>query len=640
MRKILFAIALLATIVMPLSAQPSKGTVSLTLQDLSDFKPQAGNWIIVGDITIDRGVDIHDKILLPPTSPAKKGKKQVPVESVYVTAKPVTYKDGAGILLNMNDDKKKSNLITIFEHGDIELELELMVPKGSNSGIYLQGRYEVQILDSWGVRNPSFSDIGGIYRNWEDKPGEIYMGKAPLSNPAKAPGLWQKFKIIFQAPRFDASGKKTANAKFVSVELNGIKIHDNLEVPLPTGGPIEKNEVAKSPLMIQGDHGPVAFRNIRYKMLRDVTSTVSDISYKIFHGHYKTLNDFANQKPLLSGTSPELTCEVLDIEDAYAAIYSGKINIPEDGRYEFGLVFTGGAQLMLNGKQLIDRQSPDDWPLEIGKDELKAGTYPFEIFTYKDAGWMPPRLGFYAQAEGAKEVALHAYNSNPPDENPVSSIFLNPTQGPKMLRAFVDFKGDGTRRLTHTIGVGEPSGINYVYDLKSGNLACVWRGNFVDATPMWHDRGDGSFKPMGASEFTFYNQPLAYLKNTNDAFPLLSSEDEYKGKGYEIEEGTGRPVFKYWYRGLEVTSKVTPDAEAKTFTHEITLKERGSEPNLFYKLGEGKSITPMPDGSFAIDDKRYYIKVHGGVTIVRQTGELLELVASFDSALLTYSIIW
>jgi hypothetical protein len=253
---------------------------------------------------------------------------------------------------------------------------------------------------------------------------------------------------------------------------------------------------------------------------------------------------------------------------------------------------------------------------------------------------MPPRLGFYARAEGAKEVALHAYNSNPPDENPVSSIFLNPTQGPKMLRAFVDFKGDGNRRLTHTIGVGEPSGINYVYDLKSGNLACVWRGDFVDATPMWHDRGDGSFKPMGASEFTFYNQPLAYLKNTNDAFPLLSKEDEYKGKGYEIEEGTGRPVFKYWYKGLTVTSKVTPDAEAKTFTHEIALKERGSEPNLFYKLGEGKSITPMPDGSFAIDDKRYYIKVHGGVTIVRQTGELMELVASFDSALLKYSIIW
>ena len=531
-------------------------------------------------------------------------------------------------------------MITNFEHGDIELELELMVPKGSNSGIYLQGRYEVQILDSWGVKNPKFSDIGGIYRNWERTPGDIYMGKAPLSNPAKAPGLWQKFKIVFQSPRFDASGKKITNAKFISVELNGIKIHDNLEVPLPTGDPIEKNEVAKGPLMIQGDHGSVAFRNIRYKMLREVKPTITPITYKIFHGHFKVINDFANQKPLLTGTSPELTCEVLDIEDAYAAIYSGNINIPEDGQYDFGLVFTGGARLILNGKQLIDRQTTDAWPLEIGNTELKAGTYPFEIYTYKDAGWMPPRLAFYARAEGTKEISLHAYNSYPPDENPVSSIFINPTQGPRLLRAFVDFKGDKSKRLTHTIGVGEPSGINYVYDLKSGNLACVWRGGFVDATPMWHDRGDGSFKPMGAAEFTFYNQPLAYLKNTSDPFPVLSSEEEYRGKGYEIEEATGRPIFKYIYKGLEVTGKITPEAESKIFTHEITLKERGAEPNLFYKLGEGKIITQMPDGSFAVDDKRYYIKLHGGIAIVRQTGDVQELVASFDSASLKYSIIW
>ena len=624
-----------------LNAQSTKGQEILTLQDLSNFKPQDGNWRIVGDVAIDRNVDIHDKVLAPvQPSPKKLKKGETAPQPIYVQAQPVTFKEGTGILLNMNDDKRRSHLITNFEHGDIELELELMVPKGSNSGIYLQGRYEVQILDSWGVKSPSFSDIGGIYRNWETKPGEIYMGKAPFTNAAKAPGLWQKFKIVFQASKFDASGKKISNAKFISVELNGIKIHDNLEVPLPTGGPIDKKEVALGPLMIQGDHGPVAFRNIKYKLLREVKPTISPIAYKIFHGHYKVISDFATQKPLLTGTTPELTCEVLDIEDSYAAIYSGNINITEAGKYEFGLVFTGGARLILNGKQIIDRQSTDAWPLEIGNLELPTGTYPFEIYTYKDAGWMPPRLAFYARLEGTKEVPLHAYNSYPPDDSPTSSIYLNPTQGPRMLRAFVDFKADRNKRLTHTIGVGEPSGINYVYDLKSGNLACVWRGNFVDATPMWHDRGDGSFRPMGAAEFIFYNQPLAYLKNTNDAFPELSNENEYRGMGYEIEQGTGRPIFRYIYKNLEVTSKIAPDADAKTFTHEVTLKERGTEPNLFYKLGEGKIITALPDGSFAVDDKRYYIKLHSGVAIIRKVGDTQELVASFDSASLKYSVIW
>jgi hypothetical protein len=159
--------------------------------------------------------------------------------------------------------RRKTTSLSNQEHGDLELELEVMLPRGSNSGIYLQGRYEVQLLDSWGVKNPKFGDIGGIYRNWENEKGKIYMGKAPLSNPAKAPGLWQKFKISFRAPRFDAAGNKIENARFVYVDLNGVRIHDNVEVPLPTGGPIENNEKPTGPLMIQGDHGPVAIRNIR-----------------------------------------------------------------------------------------------------------------------------------------------------------------------------------------------------------------------------------------------------------------------------------------------------------------------------------------------------------------------------------------
>jgi Domain of Unknown Function (DUF1080)/PA14 domain len=620
----------------------AQGLNELKLDDLSLFRPQAGNWMIVGDVVIDLNIDIHDKVLASQPYPApKKGKKVAPPAPIYVNAQPVTFKEGKGILLNMNDEQKKSQLISVMEHGDIELELELMVPKGSNSGIYLQGRYEVQILDSWGVKRPKFSDIGGIYRNWENTPGNIYMGKAPLSNPAKAPGTWQKFRIVFQAPRFDASGKKISNAKFISVELNGIKIHDNLEVPMPTGGPIENNEVAQGPLMIQGDHGPVAFRNIKYKAMREVKPTISAVAYKIYHGHFKVINDFINQKPFLTGTSPELTCEVLDIEDGYAAIYTGNVTVKEDGKYDFGVVFTGGARLIVNGQQLVDRQSTDAWALESGNVTLNAGTYPFEIYTFKDAGWMPPRLAFYARAEGAKEVGLHAYGSYPPDENPTSSIYLNPTQGPRMLRAFIDFKGDRSKRHTHTIGVGEPSGINYVFDLKAGNLLCVWRGQFVDATPMWHDRGDGSFRPMGAAEYTFRNQPLAFLKNETDAFPAEYNEGDFRPKGYVINEATGRPEFHYTYKGLDVTSIINPDEAGNLLTHEIKLKDRGTEPNLAFKLGEGKSIIVLPDGSFAVDDKRYFIKPDVGTkAIIRQVGEVYELIAVFQGSTIKYSIIW
>jgi hypothetical protein len=81
----------------------------------------------------------------------------------------------------------------------------------------------------------------------------------------KPPGEWNTYDISFRAPRFDAQGKKTENAKFISVTLNGRKIHENVEVPEPTGGQLPGGERATGPLMFQGNHGIVAFRNVRVK---------------------------------------------------------------------------------------------------------------------------------------------------------------------------------------------------------------------------------------------------------------------------------------------------------------------------------------------------------------------------------------
>jgi hypothetical protein len=618
------------------------GVQSLPLEDLSAFKTQAGNWQIVGDVTMDPSIDIHEqpKAAEPVNAKDKKKKKQ---EAAPVVEKPkaVTFSAGKGILLNMNDETRKDNLVTAFEHGDIELELEVMIPKGSNSGIYLQGRYEVQLLDSWGVRNPKFGDIGGIYRNWENQPGKIYMGKAPLSNPAKAPGLWQKMKIAFRAPKFDAAGKKIANAKFTSVVLNGVTIHDNVEVPLPTGGPLKNDEVAKGPLMIQGDHGPVAFRNISYKLMKDADITLSNITYKTYYGNFKTVADYASLKPASTGTLPELTCEILENENAYGSTYTGTITIPEDGEYEFLLATTGGGALSVNKQELTSVQSPNGRMRDRKKITLKAGSYPFEIQNFKDASWMPPRLGLFVQSSNSYPKALHAFNSLPPDDDPDSPILINPSATPKLLRAFIDFKGDRKNRLTHTIGVGEPSGINYVYDLKSGNLVCAWHGDFVNATPMWNSRGDGSFRPMGAAQYFFVNQPLAFLANENEAFPAVSADADFRSKGYIIDAATDRPIFKYTYKGLEVEDKIYPEDQDRVITHEINIKNRGDQSGLYYKLAEGASILKIADGSYAVDDKQYYIKVDPAVKIqIRDVSGKKELIVPVQGNSVKYSVIW
>ncbi len=615
---------------------------TLTLEDMSSFKSQAGNWRIVGDVTMDPTIDVHEH----ETEPAEDSKKKNKKSKDQPSSKPqaVTFQAGKGILLNINDKVTKDNLITVFEHGDIKLELEVMLPKGSNSGIYLQGRYEVQLLDSWGVKDAKYSDIGGIYRNWETEKDKIYMGKAPLSNPAKAPGLWQKMKISFRAPTFDASGKKIANARFVSVELNGVKIHDNVEVPLPTGGPIENNEVALGPIMIQGDHGPVAFRNVQYKLMKEITYSLSNITYKTYYGNFKTVSDFTSLKPSASGSIAELTCEVLENENGYGSYYAGNVIVPEDGMYDITISFTGGGVFTLNNQKLVDVQQPSAFVDKKSSVSLKAGGNPFEIYNYKDASWMPPRLGMSVESSSSYKQILNAYNSFPPDNEPTSPILINPGSEPRMLRAFLDFKNDYSQRLTHTIGVGDPSGTHYVYDLKSGNLVCVWHGKFVDATPMWHDRGDGSFKPLGAVQYLFNNEPLAFLSSATDAFPVMLHETQlsntsYKGKGYEIEEATSRPVFLYSYDGIEVTDKIYPDDNDRIITHEVTIKNRGTKPGLHYKIAEGKSIIELPNGLYAIDDKQYYIKVSGAKPTVREINGNKELIIAIDSSL-KYSIIW
>ncbi len=138
------------------------------------------------------------------------------------------------------------------EWGSCRIDLEFMVAKGSNSGIYVMGEYEVQIFDSFGKEQLGDGDMGAIY------------GASPASvNACKKAGEWQKLMILFDAPVFDEDGKKTANARFVRVTLNDQEIQKDVEMKGSTGSALTGKERATGPLMIQGDHGPVAVRNIR-----------------------------------------------------------------------------------------------------------------------------------------------------------------------------------------------------------------------------------------------------------------------------------------------------------------------------------------------------------------------------------------
>jgi hypothetical protein len=141
--------------------------------------------------------------------------------------------------------------------GRFKLHVEFRVPyepenKGQgrgNSGVYVQGRYEVQVLDSYGLKSQN-NDCGAIY--------EV---AAPKVNACKAPTVWQSYDIEFTAPRFE-NGKKTEPAR-VTVTHNGVKIHDDVPIPVDnTRAGMGGDPSTPGPILLQ-DHGhPVQFRNI------------------------------------------------------------------------------------------------------------------------------------------------------------------------------------------------------------------------------------------------------------------------------------------------------------------------------------------------------------------------------------------
>jgi hypothetical protein len=112
--------------------------------------------------------------------------------------------------------------------------------------------YEVQIFDSYGKATPGKTDCGAIYSE-----------TAPLLNACKKPGEWQKLVIDFRAPRFDQAGNKTANAKFAKVTLNDQVVQSNVEIAHGTNVSRNAKEHPTGPLYLQGDHGSVAFRNLK-----------------------------------------------------------------------------------------------------------------------------------------------------------------------------------------------------------------------------------------------------------------------------------------------------------------------------------------------------------------------------------------
>lgn len=166
-------------------------------------------------------------------------------------------KDGAMEVSPRTPGGPRGDIVSKPTFGSHKLHLEFRTPfmpkaRGQargNSGVYVQGRYEVQVLDSFGLP-PRDNEAGGIYSQ-----------ATPKSNASLPPGEWQTYDIAFRAARVDANNKLVEPA-LITVDFNGVRIHDAVKLTRPTPGGVDADAGGKGALLLQ-DHGnPVQFRNI------------------------------------------------------------------------------------------------------------------------------------------------------------------------------------------------------------------------------------------------------------------------------------------------------------------------------------------------------------------------------------------
>jgi hypothetical protein len=149
-----------------------------------------------------------------------------------------------GVLKNtVEKGSHGTDLVSEQKFWNFAVSYEFMTPDNSNSGFYLRGRHEIQILGD---------HASGVLKKGGN--GAIYNFKAPDKFVTKPAGEWQKAEVTI-------IGNK------ITVVMNGVKIHDNVECDQPTGGELDRNVNEPGPILLQGDHGTVSFRNIMIKEL-------------------------------------------------------------------------------------------------------------------------------------------------------------------------------------------------------------------------------------------------------------------------------------------------------------------------------------------------------------------------------------
>ncbi|MEO6150487.1 MAG: hypothetical protein ABIN95_12085, partial [Mucilaginibacter sp.] len=357
-----------------------------------------------------------------------------------------------------------------------------------------------------------------------------------------------------------------------------------------------------------------------------------NLKYAVYKGNFDKEPDYAKQPPEAKGTSTILSSGFSPLQNEFLIHYTGDLKVNQAGEYFFNLSTPGGSGLMRINNSIVVPLA--DWRGK-GKVTLPAGTVPFDLYYSKIVDWAKPALGLAVAGPGIREYLIS--DANVATADAVDPILITPTVDNMLLRCFIDLQSG--KRVTHAINIGSNKQVHYTYDADNGMLVQLWRGGFLDATPMWHERGDGSSRPTGFT-LQFGDPAPALQKLASSTAPWLTdtSGTAFKPKGYSLNKDK-RPTFKYNIYGIPVTDATTILADGHGIQRVIEVQ--GTATNLYMLLTTANNVEETGNGWYLIDDSSYYLHIDeaDGKPLIRDVAGKKQVLVPVTKKI-TYSILF
>jgi hypothetical protein len=429
---------------------------------------------------------------------------------------------------------------------------------------------------------------------------------APL---LKSPGLWQTIYLAYRA------GTAKAAPMVDRLIINNITIKE---------GQILAGKATGKPVQLMAQSGSVAIRNVGVRALanRNVASWTGPLTYKLYKVSTETREGIAGLTPVKTDTVGRISYNVAYGQSGpFAMLFDGKLNVPAAGDYQFDLHMGGISGLWIDGRSVIAMKRHDLGDPETRRVPLTAGTHDVEVLFARS--WPRPGLGLFISQPDTRPQALHADGSLP-EFAPVGQVLITADAKPTLIRSFLQMPGEVTKR-THSLSVGSRTGMHYSVDLNQMALLMAWKGDFIDATDMWYERGEPQLiHPRGTTIYPAPRTALAVLPSLTTAWPDSVGDNVLQYKGISLDKD-GSPSIDYAMNSTTIRDQIRPTNTA--FSRTLTLSGTAPTGQLYCRLAAGKTLEEVAKGLYAVDDRSYFVRFDPKAPVsVRQSGGKQELI--------------